>query len=75
MRKGECSFYNICSAGMHVFKLDKILVEKNASSMKMDVLGVYDWATWEKEVSEFPWEYSEEETCYILRPVFSYKIT
>ncbi|NPA45489.1 MAG: DUF861 domain-containing protein [Chlorobi bacterium] len=24
------------------------------------------WGTWEKEVSEFPWEYSDKETCYIL---------
>ncbi len=46
--------------------MDKILVEKNASSMKMDVLGVYDWATWEKEVSEFPWEYKMTESCYII---------
>lgn len=25
------------------------------------------WPTWSKEVSEFPWEYSEKETCYILQ--------
>lgn len=25
-----------------------------------------NWGIWEKEVSEFPWEYSEKETCYIL---------
>ena len=24
------------------------------------------WGTWGKEVSEFPWEYSDKETCYIL---------
>lgn len=24
------------------------------------------WGTWEKEVSEFPWTYSEKETCLIL---------
>ena len=24
------------------------------------------WGTWEKEASEFPWHYSEKETCYIL---------
>ncbi len=24
------------------------------------------WGIWEKEVSEFPWEYDEKETCYIL---------
>jgi len=24
------------------------------------------WTIWEKEESEFPWEYSEKETCLIL---------
>lgn len=24
------------------------------------------WPVWEKEPSEFPWEYSEEETFYVL---------
>jgi uncharacterized cupin superfamily protein len=24
------------------------------------------WPTWEKEPSEFPWHYSEKETCLIL---------
>ena len=26
-----------------------------------------DWGVWEKEPSEFPWFYSEKETCYILK--------
>jgi len=25
-----------------------------------------DWGTWNKEVSEFPWYYEDQETCYIL---------
>lgn len=25
------------------------------------------WPTWSKEVSEFPWSYSEKETCLILK--------
>lgn len=25
-----------------------------------------NWGTWEKEISEFTWEYDEKETCYIL---------
>ena len=44
--------------------MDQILVEKNVSSMKMEVMGVYDWAIWEKEISEFPWEYQLTESCY-----------
>lgn len=26
-----------------------------------------NWATWKKEVSEFPWSYNEKETCLILK--------
>ena len=26
-----------------------------------------DWSTWEKEPSEFPWFYSDMETCYIMQ--------
>ena len=29
-------------------------------------LGVTNWPIWEKEVSEFPWHYDEDETCYLL---------
>ncbi len=25
-----------------------------------------DWGTWSKQTSEFPWYYSDTETCYIL---------
>ena len=25
------------------------------------------WPIWEKEISEFDWEYSDKETCYILQ--------
>lgn len=25
-----------------------------------------DWPIWEKEASEFPWEYDEKESCLIL---------
>ena len=46
--------------------MDKILVERNVSSMKMEVMGAFDWAIWEKEVSEFPWEYKMTETCYLV---------
>ncbi|MBR9699013.1 cupin domain-containing protein [Candidatus Woesearchaeota archaeon] len=27
---------------------------------------VKDWGIWEKEESEFPWEYSQEEHCLLL---------
>lgn len=33
---------------------------------KLKELDVMSWPIWEKEESEFPWEYDLEETCYIL---------
>jgi uncharacterized cupin superfamily protein len=29
--------------------------------------GILHWPIWEKEVSEFPWQYDMEEVCYILQ--------
>jgi len=46
--------------------MDQILVEHHASPAKLDIMGVYDWPVWEKEVSTFPWTYDKQETCYIL---------
>jgi len=42
-----------------------IHVEK-PSEQKLNDLNVRSWPIWEKEVSEFPWQYDEKETCYIL---------
>ncbi len=36
------------------------------SEEKLHKLNVKAWPIWEKEISEFPWEYDETETCYIL---------
>ena len=44
----------------------KIFCEHNPSPAKLDVMGVYDWPIWSKEVSTFPWTYEQKETCYIL---------
>ncbi|MDZ7661308.1 cupin domain-containing protein [Thiohalophilus sp.] len=44
----------------------QILVERNPSPAKLDVMGVYDWPIWEKEESAFPWKYDRQETCYLL---------
>lgn len=45
--------------------MGKIIVEK-PDKAKLDELGVESWPIWEKEVSNFPWSYSNKETCYIL---------
>ena len=42
-----------------------IQVEK-PSEEKLRELNVRSWPVWTKEISEFPWEYDEKETCYIL---------
>jgi uncharacterized cupin superfamily protein len=42
-----------------------IHVEK-PSNEKLLEMNVNSWPIWEKGVSEFPWEYDEQETCYIL---------
>ena len=48
-----------------------ILCERRASPAKLEILGVYDWPLWEREPSEFPWQYDREETCYIVRGEFT----
>lgn len=49
----------------------KILLERNPSPMKLEVLGVESWGIWKKEASTFPWTYSQQETCYIIRGRFT----
>lgn len=44
-----------------------ILCEHSPSPAKLEVLGVYDWPIWKKEIARFAWHYSEAETCYILQ--------
>jgi len=47
--------------------MNEILCEHKPAPVKLEVLGVYDWPIWKKEVSTFPWTYSDKETCYILK--------
>ena len=49
---------------------EQILLERNPSPAKLDVIGVYDWPIWRKEASVFPWTYDQQETCYVLRGRF-----
>ncbi|HDP68096.1 MAG TPA: DUF861 domain-containing protein [Candidatus Marinimicrobia bacterium] len=43
-----------------------ISVTHNPTRQTLQSLGVHDWPVWTKEVAEFPWYYSEQETCYLL---------
>ena len=46
--------------------MSKITVDKNPDDDQLEKLGVKSWPIWEKEESEFPWSYSDKETCYLL---------
>ncbi len=43
-----------------------IKVENNPDPARLQALGVKEWPIWTKEVSDFPWTYDGEETCYFL---------
>ena len=45
--------------------MDTISITKITDS-ELDTLGVRSWPIWTCEVSEFPWEYAEKETCLLL---------
>ena len=45
--------------------MSKISVEK-PSAEKLAALGVTNWPTWSKEVSQFPWNFGTQEIAYIL---------
>lgn len=40
---------------------------KKPTKQELKKLDVENWGIWEKEVSEFPWQYNEKESCYILK--------
>ena len=46
--------------------MSKIIVEHEPSAERLSQLGVTSWSTWSKEVSTFPWTYSEQEIAYVL---------
>ncbi|MEJ2385892.1 MAG: cupin domain-containing protein [Chromatiaceae bacterium] len=48
----------------------EILCEHKPSPAKLEVLGVDDWPVWRKEVSQFPWKYTQTEVCYVLKGRF-----
>jgi len=46
--------------------MNEIAVVHKPSKDHLVGLGVFDWPIWEKEVSEFPWQYDEQERCFFL---------
>ncbi len=45
---------------MATVKIEKLSDEQIAKR------GIHSWPVWEKEISRFPWTYSDEEQCLIL---------
>jgi uncharacterized cupin superfamily protein len=43
-----------------------IQLEHQPKPERLQELGVSHWSIWTKEVSEFPWTYDDQETCYFL---------
>lgn len=43
-----------------------IQVKRQISRTEQEALGITSWPIWEKGVSEFPWTYDTQETCYFL---------
>ena len=46
--------------------MNNVQIEHSPSPKRLDDLGVRQWDIWEKEVSEFPWSYDEQEICFFL---------
>lgn len=46
--------------------MSEIKIEHSPSDERLKDLGVSSWPIWAKEVSEFPWQYDAQETCYLL---------
>ena len=44
----------------------EVEIEHNPPKDKLESMGVFSWPIWEKEPSEFNWEYFETEVCYFL---------
>lgn len=43
-----------------------IQIEHQPNAERLQQLDVSSWPIWQKEVSEFPWTYDDQETCYFL---------
>ena len=46
--------------------MNSITIDHDPTPEDLTNLGVFDWPVWTKEVSEFPWSYTEQERCSIL---------
>ena len=47
--------------------MSEIKITREADKDEMKRMGVFGWPIWEKEESDFPWEYGDTEICYLLK--------
>ena len=47
--------------------MELILCEQRPSPMKLEVMGVYDWPLWKRDVGSHTWTCGRRETRYFLR--------
>lgn len=47
-------------------RMSAINVVKKPSGQQLEALDIENWPIWEKEISEFSWEYDAQEMCYLL---------
>ncbi len=47
--------------------MPKIMIETAPDAARLAHLGVDRWPVWESGIAEFPWEYANTETSYILQ--------
>jgi uncharacterized protein len=45
---------------------ERITVEHNPSQTDLTAINISSWPTWHKEISEFDWQFTQEETVYVL---------
>jgi uncharacterized cupin superfamily protein len=64
------AFFNkLLSAGANGLRrrvMSAIEVERAVAPERLAALKVSTWPVWSKGVSEFPWRYDEQETCFLL---------
>lgn len=46
--------------------MSSIKIQRNPDKNEFEKEGIFNWPIWEKEASEFPWFYDEQEICYFL---------
>ena len=59
----------VLSANVKVTTEAGVTVTRDPPQELLKELGVESWSVWECDESTFPWQYSEEETAYLLEGV------